>query len=52
MADAIACGRIACAWAVVQIRVLRKEKKLTSADGGRNCVRMRCMAWAVDADEG
>ena len=32
----------------LQIRVLRKEKKLTSADGGRNCMRTRCVAWAVD----
>ena len=36
----------------LQIRVLRKEKELTSADGGHNCMRTCCVAWAVDLDEG
>ena len=37
----------------LQIRVLRKEKELTSADGGRNCMQTCCVVWAaVDMDEG
>ena len=53
MTDAIVCGRIACAQAVVADKGTKKRKE-THQVRMVDAIACRCIAcaWAVDADEG